>query len=268
MARLLEVHIPIHKMFLKSSNAGRAIAEFLMKNHGLVGEAYIKALLRIGKEGLQKRIADVTRDFSSIYNFTFTGTERFWELCLILLHVGCQIATEEGLIAFDYKLGIKWALSQIANLRTAVIATRLDAFELIDEFLHEGAADIVTVMHTDGMQSSFDASRLPRTAAKARFDVYRKSVVDDFDRGTVMLILKPFKQWLASRGYEFSAVRNEVRAAGFDVTPASGRFLIGRNTSLKLGQLGVLGVNLDNDRLRGYLKDPDAPNPDAGLPSL
>ena len=80
-------------------------------------------------------------------------------------------------------------------------------------------------------------------------------MVEDCDRGTVMLVARPFKDWLATQGYDVRQFKEEVRAAGADATPASGRFWFGRDTGLKYGQLWAHGVLLTVPEMAGFLKD-------------
>lgn len=253
MARLLEIQIPPHKMFKKSSSAGRTIFKYLMANHGLIGDAYAKALLKRGKAHILQRIAEVTADFHNMYNCEFVGDERFWEQNLILVHVGSEIAYEEGLIDFDYAKGIQWVISQLDALRITVEDNKADGFRLIHEYLNEITADALTVMHTKDMPPALDHQRLPKGEVKARFDVYRNSAVDKFDRGTVMIVRKPFKKWVSSRGYDYNTLCKEVKAEGIDATPATKRFAIGRDTDLRLGQQYVFGINLCHPYMHGFL---------------
>jgi len=253
MARLLEIQIPPHKMFEKSSNAGRTIFKYLMANHGVIGDAYIKALLRKGKAQIIQRVAEVTDDFHNMYNCSFVGAERFWEQDLILVHVGSELAYEEGLIDFDYRKGIQWVIEQLDALRITVEDNKTDGFRLVHEYLNEIAADALTVMHTKDTPPTLDHHRIPRGEVKARFDVYRNTALDKFTHGTVMLVRKPFKQWVSSRGYDYNTLCKEVKAEGIDATPATKRFAIGKDTELRLGQQYVFGVNLCHPYMHGFL---------------
>jgi len=257
MARLLEVHIPRHKLFAKSSDAGRKIVEHLMENHGLVGDKLMKAYLRLGEKELKRRIAEARLKFVDWYGFKFAGVERFWETALILQHVACTIAKEEGLIRYDFTIGIRFIIDQIDALRGAVEDNRINGFDIIKDFLNEEADKALTIMHTtDGsLPSTHDIKREPKGEIKARFDVYRKGNMDKFDRGTVMLVVKPFREYVASRGYDFNQLRKEVGDVGADATPRSKKFTISKDTSLKAGQHYVFGVNLNNMAMLGYLDE-------------
>jgi len=268
MARLLEVQMPMHKMFDDSSTAGRTIIKFLMHNYGVVGEEFIKALLRRGETRLRELIAESAATFSDRYGCTFTGAERFWETDLVLLDVALHIAHEDGLINFDPEIGVQWGVDQLDTLRRSVKDNVTDAFKLIHEYINEKAHEALVVMHTDGIPSTMDQTRIPRSQISIRFDKYRKDTNQKFDRGTVMLVSRLFKKWVSSKGYDYSTLKREIKTEGIDATPASGRFWMGRDTALKAGQQNVLGVNLNCDIFRGYLEDTPVTAQDATLGQL
>lgn len=257
MARLLEVEIPQHKLFAKSSNAGRRIVEFLMANHGVAGDLLIKAYLKLGEKELKRRIAEAALHFEDWYGLKFAGVERFWETALVLQHVACTIAKEIGLIKYDFTIGIRFIVDQIEKLRNAVEENRITGFDIIKDFLNEEAANVLTIMHTKegNLPPAYDLKREPRGEIKARFDVYRKGALDKFDSGTVMLVRKPFKAYVASRGYDFNQLCREVGAVGADATPRNKRYTISKDTNLKAGQHYVFGVNLCNIEMLGYLDE-------------
>jgi hypothetical protein len=255
MARLFEVNIPLHRMFHESSEGGRKIARFLKTNYGYIGDKLIRIYLSLGEAHLRELIEQHAATFGERYNCKFVGAERFWETALVLIDVAYSIALRYGLIAFDYTKGVQWAVDQLDTLRGTVVENQTDAFKLIHEYLNESAADILVVMHTDGLPSTMDQTRVPRGEIKARFDKFRPGMKFKFDRGTVMIVQKQLKRWVSARGYDFNTLRKEVIAEGIDATPFSKRFWMGRNTSLDAGQQTVFGVNLNHELMKGYLDD-------------
>ena len=255
MARLLEVELPLHKLFGKTSDAGRKFAEFLSDNHGIPGDLLMKEFLRLGKAELKRRIAKATLEFQDIYGFKFAGVERFWETTLVLQHVAGTIAKEIGIIQYDFTIGIRLIIDQIDGLREKVDENRVNGFDVIKDYLNEKAADVLTIMHSTAsdLPPTHDVKREPRGEIRARFDVYRAGPMDKFDRGTVMIVRKSFKAYVASRGYDYGALCREVADAGADATPTGKKVTISKDTQLKAGQHYVLGVNLSNMEMLGYL---------------
>tara|TARA_Y100000310_G_scaffold21924_1_gene21145 strand:- start:8482 stop:11346 length:2865 start_codon:yes stop_codon:yes gene_type:complete len=255
MARLLEVDMPMHKMFNNSSSAGRVVHKFLGENYGVIGHELVKAYLRKGESRLRELITESMDTFGKNYSCEFSGSERFWEADLVLLDVSSNIARKEGLIKYEYERGVQWGVDQLDALRNSVKDNTTDGFKLIHEYINEVAHEVLVVMHTDGMSSTMDQTRIPRSQIKIRFDKYRPNTTAAFDRGTVMLVLKAFKRWVSSKGYDYNTLKREVQAVNADATPSSGRCWLSRNTSLDAGQQSVFGINLNNDMMRGYLDD-------------
>lgn len=255
MARLLEIAVPPHKLFAKDSTAGRKIFEFITTNYGVIGDAYTKALLRRGKDSIEQYLIEAKDTFNERYDCKFAGSERYWEQDLVLVDAGLRIAMEEGLVACRPEPAIECVLPQLDTLRKAVSENKVDAPDLVNEYLNEVASDALTVMHTVDMPPAVDSTRLPRGIVKARFDVYRKSTMDKFDKGTVMIVQKPFREWVSARGHDYNVVRREIANEGADATPSSKRFNMGKNTALKAGQQYVFGINLCNMRFAAFLDE-------------
>jgi hypothetical protein len=255
MARLVEIAMPVRKMFVDKTGPGRRLYEFVTTNYGHAGDVYIRHVMAVGPTAIKKRYDDLISTFQQRHAVAFTGAERFWEATFVLFELACQLAQECGLILFDHEQVTKKMLQNVEPQRRAVSDNQQDAFDLVTEYLRKFADQTITVMHTDGGTSSLDPTRIPRGEVRARLDVYRTSTVEQFDRGTVMLITRPFKEWLASMGCDIRLIRRELQESGGDATPADKRFWFGRDTALKYGQFHCTGVRLNHPRMAGFLKD-------------
>jgi len=257
LARLLEVPVPKHSLFEKDSASGRKIYHFIHANYGWIGPALIDILLEMGEEKVRKMITDDIASFASRYGVAFSGTERYWEVGIILPDIMSRIALAHDLIRYDYTIATRWMLVNIGVLRQNVVDTRRTSFEILDEYMAEIARDVLVIFHTEGEKPAMDHSRPPRDTIKARFDVYRKGPMDKFQKGTMMLVLPPLKVWIASSGIDYNTFKKEFVAEGIDATPTIGKFTVSRNSPLKLGQQYVLGLNLNHPKLKNYLDDAD-----------
>tara|TARA_R110000787_G_scaffold102880_3_gene209075 strand:+ start:3359 stop:6019 length:2661 start_codon:yes stop_codon:yes gene_type:complete len=255
LARLFEIEIPKHKLFRKNTKGGRTIVTFLKLNHGVVGEVMAKAYLKLGEVELKRRLDKCFDEFESLYGLQFDGEERFWETNLVVAHVGGEIGEAEGVVRYDFRATIQAQVDKIQSMRTAIIDQQLGTFDLVKEYINEVSSGHVTVMHTKDAATAFDAQRLPRSAVKVRFDVYRDGPMDKFDKGTVMLERKYFKEWLEARGFDWTKLKRDVKSSGGDATPSGGRCVLSKDTSLKAGQQYVVGVNLNLPEMRGFLDD-------------
>lgn len=256
MARLLEVRIPPHELFKKDTTAGQKIYAHLMSNYGHAGRVFIKELVRIGEERLREMIEEARTNFAKKYNTTFAGEERYWETAIVLQDLAASIAKGLGLIEYDYTKGTAWALEQLGAARSNNTENRADAFDLLSEYLNEVADSAVTVMHT-GSVVAYDTSRCPRGEIRARFDVYRSKHTVPYDRGILYLDKGHFRKWLSMRGADFKSVAAEFASEKIDVTPKSGRVMLGKDTPIKVGMMYVLGIDLTHPRLVGMLNDAD-----------
>ena len=257
LARILEISVPPSPIFTKDSTAGRKVYEFITANYGLVGREFLKKLLELGDTGIRAAIAQATEEFRNKYKANFTGEERYWEQAIILADLAAKLAKDWGLIAFDHKPGIEWVLSQVGAIRRAVAEFKVDAFDLLTEYLNENADATLTVTQTGVNKPVVDFSRIPRGELRVRFEMYRRSNGDVFSRGVVFLDRTHFRRWLAQRGADYKTFMGELQEENVIATPKSNKAYLGKDSPIKLGQSYVIGVNLAHPRLQGILSDAD-----------
>lgn len=257
LARILEVSVPPSKIFTKDSTAGRKVYEFINSNYGLVGREFIKRLLELGPDGIRAAIAQATADFRSKYKANFSGEERFWEQAIILADLAARLAKDWGLIAYDHKDGIEWVLAQVGAIRRAVSEFKVDAFDLLTEYLNENADATLTVTQTGTNKPMVDFSRVPRGELRVRFELHRRSSGDVFSHGVMLVDRTHFRRWLAQRGADYKSFMGELQEENVIATPKSNKAYLGKDSPIKLGQSYVIGVNLTHPRLQGILSDAD-----------
>jgi hypothetical protein len=257
LARILEVSVPPSKIFTKDSTAGRKVYEFINSNYGHVGREFIKRLLELGETGIRAAIAQATEDFRAKYKANFSGEERFWEQSIILADLAARMANDWGLIAYDHKKGIEWVLAQVGAIRRAVSEFKVDAFDLLTEYLNENSDATLTVTQTGTNKPIVDFSRVPRGELRVRFELHRRSTGDVFSHGTVMLDRTHFRRWLALRGADYKTFMGELQDESVIASPKSNKAYLGKDSPIKLGQSYVIGVNLTHPRLQGILSDAD-----------
>ena len=253
MARLLEIPIPSHRLFTRDSSTGRKIYNLINSNYGEVGQVYVNKLMELGSDVVQGMIEKATTEFQHKYKSKFTGEERYWEQAIILADLGLKLANDWNLIKFDYTKATEWVLAQIGAIRRTVQDNKVDAFDIIADYLNDSAGAAVTVMHTSTNKPTVDLSRMPRADIRVRFDIYRNSEVEDFDRGTIMIDRTHFRKWLSVRGCDYKSFTQELAEESVIATPKSQKAYLGKDTPVKLGQSYVIGVNLNHPRLMGIL---------------
>jgi hypothetical protein len=201
-------------------------------------------------------IAEARDTFADKYKHTFTGEERYWEQVLVLADLAGSLASQWGIISYDYAKAIQWAVDQTVGSREAIEENKLDSFDLLSEYLNEFADTALTVLHT-GSKAVPDMSRMPRADIRIRFDVARRTPTDPFDKGTLMLDAIHFRKWVSMRGYDFKGFREDIYAAKADATPRSKKMYMGKDTSIKMGQIYVIGIRLTHPRLVGIFDEAD-----------
>jgi len=257
LARILEISVPPSRIFTADSTAGRKVYEFINANYGHVGREFIKRLLELGPDGIRAAIAEATAEFRNKYKAKFSGEERYWEQAIILADLAAQLAKGWGLIAYDHRDGIEWVLAQVGAIRRAVSEFKLDAFDMLSEYLNDNADTQVQVFHTGTQKPTMDYNRVPRGEVRVRFDFYRKSSPDPVRQGTVMIDRTHLRRWLAQRGADYKSFINEFTGENIIATPKSSKAYLAKDTPIKLGQSYVVGLNLNHPRLQGMLTDAD-----------
>ena len=257
MARLLEVAIPQHDMFIKDSSVGRRIYNHVTTNYGHVGRAFVKKLIEVGPQGVRSMIVEATDTFKDKYGASFSGEERFWEQAIILADLTGRIANDWELIAFDHSKCTRWVLEEVGAIRKTIQENKVDGFDLLSEYLNDSAAAAVTIFHTAGQKPVADHSRMPKADIRVRFDVFRKTTGDPFDKGTVLIDRAHFRKWLSLRGGDYKSFVKEMMEAHALATPKSQKYYLGKDTPAKIGQTYVVGINLSHPRMQGVLDEAD-----------
>lgn len=254
MARLLEVNIPVHKLFVQGSDVGRDIYTHLMSNYGHAGRVFISHLLSLGEAGVRQLISDGQARFRNTYNANFVGSERFWEQAIVLQDIGSRLAAELGLIKYNPARGTAWVISQLNGVRESVTENKLDCYDMLSEFLNDNASSVLTVMHTPRTTPYVDQSRIPRGDIRARFELYRNAMADPFVRGTLHVDRSFFRQWLTSKGGDYKFFQTEMTKDGSMVNSGK-RVYLGRDTPVRITQSIAMSFDLTHPRLAGILNE-------------
>jgi|688.fasta_scaffold00761_30 hypothetical protein len=268
MARLLEINIPSHPLFSRDSNAGKMIYNHIHNNYGHIGRAFVSKLLELGPQSLKDMINRHYDLFKKKYKASFGGQERYWEAAVVLADMAFHLAHSWGLVPFKYERCIEWMLIQLGAIRKAVADIKRDTFDLISEYVNDHASVLVTVMHTAGMKPQADHLRMPREDIRIRLDLYRKSLNDRFDKGTMLMDRVHFRRWLAEKRYDYRTVLQDLNAENVIASPKSGKAYLGKDTVAKTAQTYVIGVNLNHPRLVGIIDDTEASIMDLTLGQL
>ena len=161
------------------------------------------------------------------------------------------------MVLFDHKPAIEWVLLQVGAIRRTVAEFRVDAFDLLSDYLNDNADTQVQIFHTGTSKPTMDYNRVPRGEVRVRFDFYRKTAADPVTSGTVMVDRTHLRKWLSQRGADYKSFVNEFAVENIVATPKSSKAYLAKDTPIKLGQAYVIGLNLNHPRLQGILSDAD-----------
>lgn len=254
MARLLEINIPVHRMFKQGSDVGKEIYNHLNAHYGHAGKVFVTHLLSLGEAGIRQLLTDGAARFKAQYGAAFSGSERFWEQAIVLQDIGAHLAKDLGLIKYDPARGTRWVLSQLANVRDAVAENKLDCFDMLSEFLNDNASSAVTVMTTMRMTPYVDQSRIPRGDIRARFELFRTTPASAFDRGSLYIDRSYFRHWLTSKGGDYKFFQSEMEKSGALISGGK-RVYMGRDTPVKITQTYAMIFDLTHPKLSGILNE-------------
>lgn len=259
MARLLEITVSQHRLFTKSTDAGKRIYDFITTHYGEVGHVFLEHLVELGEAGIRASLSDHRTRFYKKYSCSFSGGERYWEQGILLADWAGEVAQELGLIQFDHRKGIEEVLQQLGVMRKVVAENVVDSFDVISEYLNACASETLQVIHNGNPKPFIDERRLPRGEVHVRYDLYgpKGSTTGPFDSGTVTLDRRHFKQWLAGKGVDYRTLVRDLTEQGANVTPATDKAYLGKDSPIKIGQQYVLAVDLKHSRLIGMLRDAD-----------
>jgi len=257
MARMLELSLEASDIFSKNTDTGRRFYDTVTRNYGHVGSFILPWLVDMGEDAINKMIADHRAAFEKRYNIRFTGEERYWENLIILADLMNKVATQSGWVDYKYREATEFALAHAGMTRRSIATTKVDEFDILSEYLNEMSDATVVMMHTDNGNDHYEPTRLPRGEVRVRFDLYRKTIRDDFDRGILLVDRTHLRRWMSSKGGDFKRFSDILAHDNADATPSSKKAMLGRGTELRLPQVYVLGINLNHERLRDLLNNRD-----------
>jgi hypothetical protein len=254
MARLLELTLMPHPLFVRDTTAGQKIYTFLSTNYGTAGRAFLTAIMSQGAVGIRAMIEDHRKRFGTKYGCSFSGAERYWEQCVMLADLAGEIAAETGIVRFDPRPAIRHVIDQLGASRRVASDMKTDAFDIVAEFMNEHAGSTITVFHTGHMRQP-DMNRLPRGEVRMRLDLYRNAPAASFTRGLMLIDRTYFRRWLSNRGVDYRMFIGDLTTAQAHAPVRNDKAYLGKDTPIKIGQQYVLGIDLSHSRFSGVLSD-------------
>jgi len=195
--RLLQLTCPRMDIFTKGTQLGRKLDDLLDTNYGHVGPQLVAEVI---SRGGSKVVMDAARKSAETeFGIVTEGDERFYEVMLLVAYAGGKLATELGLIGYDYMIGVRAVIEEIEHLRVSRVAETLDGFDTISQFLTENQDKVV--YHHASPTRSFVLQPTPREGV-ARVEL----VFDDDDKlvgGMIFINRKAYRDWCTETGAQY-----------------------------------------------------------------
>lgn len=260
LARVLELQVHKHKVFSKSSEAGRKIYHFVTNNYGHIGKKYLLRLVKMGESGIKAVIQDAIDNFQVAFGskVKFSGDERFWENSLILMYVAGKIAEQEGLISFDFKRTIEWQLKQMNVIRREIRGIRKESMDYLSDYLNDHSGSAVTVVYdvNNNYRPVIDAPpSISRDGIRIRFELYKDAPSLPPSRGVVMLDKTHFRRWIASKMGDYREFVADLDHKGMLAYPEGSRKYLSKHTEVRTGQVRTIGLNLNTPQLQHMIEN-------------
>lgn len=263
LARVLEVQVHRHKIFDRSTEAGRKIFEFVTTNYGTIGRAYLNRLVAMGEAGIRAAIEDAKQQFRKVFGsaVAFSGDERFWENALLLMYVAGTIAKQENLLAFDHKRTIEWQLKQMNAIRKEIKNIKKDSLDYLSDYLNEFNTNAVTLWYVKG-NTHKPVSDIPidvyRNGVIIRFELYKPSSPKPPDSGILMFDKTHFRKWLTSKGGDYREFVSDMSSLGLMAYEEGKRTYLSKHTKVRTGQVRTIGLNLATPPLQFLIENREA----------
>ena len=134
---------------------GRIASRFgdlLLDNYGFAFPELVEAVVALGgPEVVAKKGA---ADFAKSFEFEFEPQERFYESMIKSAWTMGKIGKGLGLFPFDVKQTIDFMLSNVVKLRKATVESKVDAIDVIGQFMQEFNDQIIEVTQEYGKKDA------------------------------------------------------------------------------------------------------------------
>jgi len=159
--RTLEVQVDC-KAFVEKYNMEDMVAE-LCRNYGHAAPEIAYEIMQRG--GKDKVYNYYRNEFEKVFSdFTFESEERFYRAGIICSWAIGRIGVDLGLFKFDVEACTRWVLNRVLQLRKLRSTSKIDAFDVIGQFLSDYNDQIVVIKEENGNKPVAQMP-IPNTAA-------------------------------------------------------------------------------------------------------
>lgn len=234
---------------------GLKIATTLRDNHGVAGDALLKALVRV--PDLRNLVEQGYKAFNDEFQFTFSAKERFFQAAHVIAFMAGKMATHLNLIKFDYKRVIDKSLKYIRANQSETTMLRTDAYDVIGMFTNEHINATVREVTDTSRQTPIPIVQMPNVVKELRA---RLEAVHDgkgnMSAAQLYVDRAYFNRWCQSHGVDGSDVMDQL--AGDGVAVRSVRISLGRRTPVVTTAVYCYQIDAKHPRFASVLSGVDA----------
>lgn len=240
--RIFEYHVLENPEFSGQNTTN--IYWLLDENYGHAGEVYAKWLIQNldeVKEGLCKIKTYIDREAN------MRGDERFWGAVLSVAIYGGLVAKKLGLIQFDVRRVLAWAITTVIGMRGNKKELTGDAVDILGQFIDDYAASRLLVKGAGRGAGKCVIIEEPRGPLVMRYEL---------DNARLFISRDRLKDWLGKRFGNFTQIKNELKELGVLVDP-NRRKVLGGGTNYGGAQQACWEIDMSNERLGRTVADMD-----------
>ena len=242
--RVLQLPFPRTSVFDDHKTLGYELTSLLENNYGIVGPMLVTEIIKRG--GAKKVYNAAYQTFSDEYDFEFKGQERFLAAAVICGAAIGEIASDLGLIKFDYKQAMRNVLDAVRQHRDTVADSVYDPLDIIFQYLNDNAGDVIywrekhdpVQNKTSGMIVGNNTPKEGAARAEIKYDENNQPM-----SGMIYLNRGQLDKYCRSKGAELRSVKAQLEDMGVDV--GLGRYRLFKKVTGMGGRGAVRTVNID-----------------------
>ena len=252
--RILQFTVSHSDLFPKvdSNPFGFEMAHFLNKNHGVIGEEFIRGIMELG--GPHALFASALKNFTTRYAFSFTGKERYWQAAMVIAFITGKVMRVLGLSRVDFDACIHAGITAIKGLRREMSDEKLDCFDTLGLYMGEHASKTVIFRHNASKQEGVVMSPYPYDPV-ARIEA-KCTNNTDFTSGRLFINQVHFNDWCHERGIDRKSVLTQLQIHGVQIHKDR-RIALTRGTEKPLPAVRVFEIELTHQRFVSIMKQTD-----------
>ena len=243
--RIFEFMVPTFGTHV-TQEQGEAQLRALWANRGVAGEYYLSKLIA-NYDAVEKTVNASLRAYAGILGNR--PEDRFWIRLLGCVAAASLLVTKMGILEFNPKWVMSWAVDQIMTLKINNVASADTPGSIISSYMDAHPANTLVVIGEPNAQRKYVVSKDPVGAL-----TIRKELASDGTQLVAYFEQKAFRQWLMKNGYNPLQVR-EACLQDKTLLQAGHLFVMGKGTHHAGGQVKVWKVDLASPAISGIPRE-------------